>query len=215
MGRKQLLEMQEVLKAIELAMQRRGVPPTIRELASELNGVSTRTVHRYLERLEAKGWIERWHGSRGIRLLRSATPAVETVAIPIVGEVPAGPLLLAEENRESWLRLPRSFVRSGGQRYFLLRVRGDSMNKARVEGARIEDKDLILVRQQASADSGDIVVALIDGEATIKRFQRGPGYVVLKPESSNPSHQPIVADSRLQIQGVVRRVIKSGSTVIE
>ncbi len=215
MGRKPSLELSRVVAAIERAF-RNGAPPTIRELADALGGVSTRTVHRYLDILEDERWIERWPGSRGIRLLRSASANTETVPMPLVGEVPAGPLLLAEENREGWVRVPRSFVRStSAQSYFLLRVRGDSMNRARVEGTRIEDGDLVLVRQQRSADNGEVVVALIDGEATIKRFQRGIGYIVLKPDSTNTMHHPIVGDARLQIQGVVRRVLKHGSELIE
>lgn len=150
-----------------------------------------------------------------MRLLRSGEATSETVSIPLVGEVPAGPLLLAEENHEGWVRVPRSFVRSNAQNYFLLRVRGDSMNRARVVGGRLESGDLVLVRQQRNAENGEVVVALIDGEATIKRFHRGSGYVVLKPDSTNTVHHPIVGDARLQVQGVVRRVLKNGSELIE
>jgi repressor LexA len=215
MGRKQLLEVSQILDAIERTMRETGLPPTIRELARKLGGVSTRTIHRYLEKIEAEGLIERWRGSRGIRLLRSANPHVQTVAVPLVGEAPAGPLMLAEENREGWLRLPKSFLRPPTAPYYLLRVRGDSMNKAKVEGGRIEDGDLVLVRQQPTAVERDVVVALIDGEATIKRLTRGPSYVVLKPESMNPTHRPILATRTLMVQGVVKRVLKRGSTLID
>lgn len=215
MGRKKLLELSDVLKAIERSVQKRGVPPTVRELARDLGGLSTRTVHRYLQALDDESWIERRPGSRGIRQLRSSGMSAETVAVPLVGEVPAGPLLYAEENREGFIRLPRDFIRPSSQKHFLLRVRGDSMNKARVNGTRIDDKDLVLVRQQASAESGDIVVALIDGEATIKRFRKALGYVTLTPESSNPAHRPIIADARMRVQGVVRRVIRRGAQLVE
>lgn len=214
MGRKPALELSRVVAAIERAF-RSGAAPTIRELAHALGGVSTRTVHRYLDLLEQEGWIERWPGSRGMRLLRSRAVTSDTVSIPLVGEVPAGPLLLAEENYEGWVRLPRTFVRAGAQSYYLLRVRGDSMNRARVEGGRIENGDLVLVRQQRNAENGEVVVALVDGETTIKRFHRGAGYIVLKPDSTNRSHQPIIADRRLQIQGVVRRVLNRGSAAFE
>jgi repressor LexA len=89
------------------------------------------------------------------------------------------------------------------------------MNKARVSGEKIEDGDLVLVRQQATANEGDIVVALIDGEATIKRFAKGSGYYVLKPDSSDTTHRPIVVDHDFHIQGVVRRVLKRGSVIID
>jgi repressor LexA len=121
--------------------------------------------------------------------------------------------MLAEENREGYVQLPKKIAPLGAS-YFLLRVRGDSMNRARIEGESIEDGDLVLVRQQAAADPGQIVVALIDGQATIKRFSRGPGYCVLKPESRNPRHQPIVIEDDFRIQGVVKRAFKHGSKII-
>ena len=214
MGRKPILDPKRLLSAIEHEVRSSGNAPTMRDLARKLGGVSTRTIHRYVEKLEQDGWIERGSAGRSVRILRSSAPELETVAVPLVGEAPAGPMMLAEENHEGWLRLPRSFVRPGGA-HFLLRVRGDSMNRARVDGGYIEDKDLVLVRQQPTATPGDIVVAMIDGEATIKRFQRGSGFLVLKPESKNPKHHPIVATTGLQIQGVVKKVLKKGSTVFE
>lgn len=89
------------------------------------------------------------------------------------------------------------------------------MNKAKVAGEKIEDGDLVLVRQQATANDGDIVVALIDGEATIKRFARGSGYYVLKPDSTDTKHRPIVVDRDFHIQGIVVRVLKRGSVIID
>lgn len=89
------------------------------------------------------------------------------------------------------------------------------MNKAKIDTEKIEDGDLVLVRQQATANEGDIVVALIDGEATIKRFAKGSGYYVLKPESTDTTHRPIVVDHDFQIQGMVVRVLKRGSVIID
>ena len=89
------------------------------------------------------------------------------------------------------------------------------MNKATVAGEKIEDGDLVLVRQQATAHDGNIVVALIDGEATIKHFTRGSGYYVLKPNSTNAKHRPIIVDRDFQIQGAVVRVLKRGSVIME
>jgi repressor LexA len=88
------------------------------------------------------------------------------------------------------------------------------MNKAKVNREKIEDGDLILVRQQTTANDGDIVVALIDGEATIKRFARGSGYYVLKPDSTDAKHRPIVLDHDFKIQGLVVRFLKRGSVII-
>ena len=94
-----------------------------------------------------------------------------------------------------------------------MRVRGDSMNLATIEGRSIENGDLVLVRQTPSAETGDIIVALIDGQATIKRLKRGPHYLVLRPDSSNAAHKPFVVD-HLDIQGVVIDVIKNGEAAI-
>jgi repressor LexA len=204
----------EILRAIRNSLVHRGVPPTIEELRSALGVGSTRTVQRYLEWLEEEGDLERWSGARGMRLLRDPDQGMKTRAVPLVGEAPAGPFMLAEENREGWLRLPLEFASPASASYFLLRVRGDSMNRARVGSESIANGDLVLVRQQPTAESGNIVVAWIDGEATLKHFAPGPGYVLLRPESSNPTHQPILVDQDFRILGVVTRVIKKGSELL-
>ncbi len=192
-----------------------GLPPTVEELRKELNVGSSRTVMRYLEQLEESGDIVRWPGSRGIRLRRTLEGGIQTTSVPLVGDVTAGMLSLAEEYVEGWLRLPIAFTQPQSAMFFLLRVNGDSMNKARVEGGTIEDGDLVLVRQQQIANPDDIVVALVDGEVTIKRLRKAPGYYILQPESTNRKHQPIIVNEEFQVQGVVCRVIKKGLSIIE
>lgn len=214
MGRRKVLGKEQVLEAINRWLIEQSVPPTIQELQKLLKVGSTRTVLRYLKWLEEEGDIERWPGARGIRLLRRSTKGIETRAVPLVGEAPAGPLTHVEENREGWVRLPKDFLKPPSAKFFLLRVRGDSMNRAKVAGRRIEDGDLVLVRQQPMADPGEIVVTLIDGEATIKRLLRGQGYYILKPESSNRKHQPIIVEQDFSVQGVVSRVLKKGSELL-
>jgi repressor LexA len=172
---------------------------------------STRTLYRYLRKLEDDGLIERHPGVAGVKLLKSG---VDTNAVPIVGDVQAGSLTLAEQNIVGWLRLPRSMTGPGKQKFFLLRVRGTSMNKAIVGGDTIEDGDLVLVRQQSSANSGDVVVALVDNEATVKRLVVAPGYFILKPESIDERHQPIIVEKNFRVQGKVRRVLKRGSELL-
>jgi repressor LexA len=189
--------------------------PTIEELRRVLGVGSTRTVLRYLSWLEDEGDIERWPGARGLRLRRALGQGLETKAIPLVGQAPAGPFMVAEESREGWLRLPQELLKPPSGNFFLLRVRGSSMDRAVVEGGRIEGGDLVLVRQQVAAEAGDIVVALVDGEATIKRLVRGPSYYLLKPESSNSVHQPILVGEGFQILGVIIRVIKKGSDLLQ
>lgn len=214
MGRKKIFSNEKMLQAINELVLRNGLPPTIEELRDYLGIGSTRTILRYLDWLVEDGTIERWKGARGLRVIRSPHKGLETSAIPIIGEVPAGLFMLAEENLEGWVKLPNDFLRSSGNKYFLLRVRGDSMDRAKLDGVRIEDGDLILVEQQPIANSGDIIVALIDGEATIKRLGEGVGYYLLKPESSNPMHKPILVTQEFRVAGVVRRVFKKGSTLL-
>ena len=211
MGRKKLLTKEVVLRAINQWLIKTGAPPTIEELRNSLGVGSTRTVLRYLKCLEENGDIERWAGARGLRPLRTSNKGLETRAVPLVGVAPAGPFMLAEENLEGWVRLPKEFLRPPTVKFFLLHVRGDSMNRAKVNGILIEDGDLVLVRQQQSADPGAVVVAVVDGEATIKRLERGHGYYVLKPESTNPDHRPIIAIRNLTIAGIVSFVLKKGS----
>jgi repressor LexA len=212
MGRYKSTTRDQVLKAINETLINQGMAPTIEELRRKLGVGSKRTVLRYLKSLEDDGDIERWNGARGLRVLRSGSTNVDTRPVPVVGQAPAGPRMLAEQNVDGWVQLPKKIVRTGSE-YFLLRVRGDSMNRAVVASETIEDGDLVLVRKQTTARNGDIVVALIDGEATIKRLVRAAGYYVLKPQS-NSKHRPIIVDHDFQIQGIVARVLKQGAAII-
>jgi len=214
MGRTKHLTREQVLKALNESFINSGLAPTIEELRKKLGVGSKRTVLRYLKWLEDEGDIERWSGARGVRPLRSDISGVQTRAVPVVGQVPAGPLMVAEQNIDGWVQMPKTIARAGSE-YFLLRVRGNSMNKAKVDGEKIEDGDLVLVRQQATSNDGDIVVALIDGEATIKRFARASGYYVLKPDSTDTKNHPIVVDHDFHTQGAVVRVLKRGSLMID
>lgn len=89
------------------------------------------------------------------------------------------------------------------------------MNRAKVDGQTIDDGDLVLVRQQEKADPGKIIVALVDGEATIKKLIKGTGYYMLKPESTNPKHRPIIVAQDFRVQGIVCRVFKKGGELLE
>lgn len=212
MGRRPVLTPEKVRAALQRLTAIRGEAPSLDDLRRELRVGSTRTLYRYLRKLEDDGLIERHPGVAGVKLLKSG---VDTKAVPIVGDVQAGSLTLAEQNVIGWLRLPKSMTRPAGEKFFLLRVRGTSMNKATVVGDTIDDGDLVLVRQQSSASSGDIVVALVDGEATVKRLVAAPGYFILKPESTDDRHQPIVIEKNFRVQGKVRRVLKKGSELLD
>lgn len=204
----------QVIRAINDWIVERGLPPTVEELRTVLKLGSKRTVQRYLAWLERDGDIQRWPGARGIKLLKSFHPDVETRLIALVGDVTAGSLMLAEENRQGWVQLPKQMLTPASGEFFLLRVHGDSMNQALVHGERIESGDLVVVRQQATAEPGEIIVALVDGEATIKRLVSGSGYYILKPESDK-QYSPIILMEDFQIQGVVTRVLKQATVLLD
>jgi repressor LexA len=214
MGRRPLLTTARVLAALERWTAANGHAPSLEELRRELRVASTRTVFRYLRKLEDEGAIERRPGAPGVKLLKPSKTGLGTRAVAVVGDVRAGTPALAEQNIDCWLRLPKVLAAPASDRFFLLRVRGMSMNRAMVVGETIEDGDLVLVRQQRTASSGDIVVALIDGEATVKRFVAAPGYFFLKPESTDETHQPIMVERDFRILGKVRRVLKKGSELM-
>jgi len=183
----------EVLSGIRLIFAETGYPPTVRELGERLGLRSSCTVQRHLEALERKGFIRRNPTkARTIEITRGLKPVSRSAAdgglisLPVVGTVTAGMPILATENIEDSLALPKTLVPDG--ECFVLKVRGDSMINA-----GLFDGDLAVVKRQESADNGDIVVALIDDEATIKRLYRERRRYRLQPE--NPSMEPIIVDS--------------------
>ena len=187
------------LRALIEHQREKGVPPSIRELQARLGLSSPRSVVQYFEALERAGFIERGSGARNIRILRAphAPDRAETVPVPLIGHVAAGSPILAEQNIDEYIGVDRSLARPP-HRYFLLRICGDSMDRA-----GLNDGDLALVRQQVTATPGERVVALINDAATVKIFRPGAGAVLLEPRSSNPAHKPIVVDEEFRIQGVV------------
>jgi repressor LexA len=215
MARPKLLTKEQVVDALSRWFIRNSVPPTVEELRRFLGVGSTRTVLRYLDALKEEGYIDRWSGARGLRMRKGPASSLETRLVPIVGEAPAGSFMPAEENILGQVQLPKEFLKPPSSKFFLLRVRGDSMNRAKVEGQTVDNGDLVLVRQQERADPGKIVVALVDGEVTIKKLVKKPGYFVLQPESTNPKHRPIIVAQDFRLQGIVCRVFKKGGDLLQ
>lgn len=214
MGRRPILTKEEVLAALQRWTAKHARQPSVDDLRRELGVASTRTVFRYLQMLENDGAIERRPGAPGVKVLKPLDDGVQTRSVPVVGRVPAGTPMLAEENVEGWIRIPATMARPASDRFFLLSVRGTSMNKATVEGGTIDDGDLILVHQLPLPRSNDIVVAVVDGEATVKRLVTAPGYFILRPESNDKSHREIVAGRDLRIAGKVTHVLKKGGHLL-
>jgi len=194
----------EAFRVIRNSILHKGRAPLIRELMKELRYSSPRSVSYVLEKLEAKGYISR--PGRGQIRLKTDLPGTDshaqTVNVPLVGSAPCGTPVFAEENIECTYPVSTALARKP-HRYFLLRATGDSMNEK-----GIQDSNLVLVRQQPTAENGDTVVALIDGQATIKEFHRQSQAVVLKPKSTNKQHQPIILTSDFQILGVVQSILE-------
>lgn len=201
----------KVLDFLRTFMEDRGYPPVLRDICAHLGIKAPKNAAKHLDALERKGFITRTAGAaRAIAIAGAGVKDV--VAVPIVGRVRAGAPHLAIEDVVGHVTLDRGFFNpSAGA--FLLRVEGDSMTVPGGGGATstgIEDGDHVLVRPQKGAENGEVVVAIIDNEATIKRFFRRPGgLIVLRPD--NPSMEPLElkdGDGEVSIVGKVVSVIK-------
>jgi repressor LexA len=212
----------KVLQAIRDSVQKRGYPPSLREIGEAVGLTSTSSVNFQLSALQRKGFLQwdagrartvevrlpdpsaarPWPGrekDKAARMSGIYVPPQDTAYVPLVGRVAAGNPILAEEHVEDVVPLPRHLVGEGT--LFSLQVVGDSMINA-----AIADRDLVVVRQQHDADNGDIVAAMIDGETTVKTFKQSDGHTWLIPH--NPAYAPILGDEAT-ILGRVVAVVRS------
>ncbi len=193
---------QKILAFIEQEIAAKGYPPSVREIGDAVGLKSTSTVHGHLRRLEARGLLRRdAMKPRAMEVCASESGASRFPGIqmiPLVGNVAAGSPILAEEYIEEQIPLPETLLGEG--KHFVLKVHGDSMINA-----GIMDGDFVVVRQQNTANNGEIVVALIDGNATVKRFYRENGHFRLQPE--NNAMLPIITKN-IDIAGKVVTVYR-------
>jgi repressor LexA len=197
------LRQQQIMATIRDRVVRDGYSPSTREI-SESVGLSPSTVSKHLANLEDKGFLRRGSAmSRPIDVRLFLQPAAraskDSVPVPVVGDIAAGTPISAEEHVDDVLNLPRDLTGRGT--VFGLRVRGDSM-----VDAAICDGDIVVVRQQSEAHSGQIVAAMIDGEATVKVYRKRNGHVYLEPR--NPDYQVIDGDEAT-VLGTVVSVLRS------
>lgn len=202
MGKRDITERQrEVLGFIKDYIASNGYPPSLRDICARFGIKGPKNAGKHLEALEKKGFIRR--PSNISRAIEVVDPALRNaVSVPIAGRVRAGSAHLAVEDITGYIALDARFFRCEGA--FVLKVEGESMT-----GAGIDDGDYIVVRPQAWALNGEIVVAIIDNEATVKRFFMEGGVVTLKPE--NPSMEPIRVvggEREVSIAGKVVSVVK-------
>ena len=205
MGNGNITEKQsEILEYIKAQILERGFPPAVREICEAVHLKSTSSVHSHLETLEKNGYIRRDPTKpRAIEILDESFNLTrrEMAQVPIIGRVAAGEPLLAEQNIEDYFPIP--VERLPNNQTFLLRVRGDSM-----VNVGILDGDYILVEQRPTAENGEIVVALVEDGATVKRFFKEDGHYRLQPE--NDAMDPIIVnpDEDFQILGKVFGVFR-------
>lgn len=185
---------QKVLEYIKKQIKDTGYPPSVREICAALGFKSTSSAHQYIWRLAEKGYIDK--GDLKTRAIR-VVGAESTISVPIVGKVAAGEPILATENIEDYMSIGESFFSKDSLKNdnFILKVQGESMIEA-----GINDGDYIIVSKQSTARNGQIVVAMIDGDATVKTFYKENGYIRLQPENS--TMDPIIVKD-CQIVGKV------------
>jgi repressor LexA len=174
---------ERIFAYIQKVVKAKGYPPSVREICEATGLRSTSTVHAHLKRLEKKGLIARDSMKPRAITLSSNLRQAEMVSVPVVGRVTAGIPILASENIEEYISIPNILLGDG--EHYILGVRGDSM-----VDAGILDGDFVIIKKQQDANNGDIVVAMIDDEATVKRFYRENNHIRLQPE--NATMQPII-----------------------
>jgi repressor LexA len=191
----------EILEFIKVQIDKTGYPPTVREIGTALGLHSPSTVHAHLAKLERSGVLRRDPTKpRAIEILVDRAKRVMKPSVPLVGQVAAGTPILAEENIEDQFEIPGVIGADSGD--YALQIRGDSMRDA-----GILEGDYVVVHPAEDADNGQIVVALLEDEATVKRFFRDGDSIRLEPE--NPAYKPIVtteAEILGKVIGVFRKV---------
>lgn len=193
----------EIYDFLKNYTENKGYPPSVREICEAVSLRSTSTVHGHLKRLEKKGMIKRDPSKpRALEIAELSTPKKEMVNIPIIGKITAGLPILATENIEDTFPVPLDYIKHDKE-LFMLRVSGKSMINV-----GINDNDLAIIESNNQATNGDIVVALIDDSATIKRFYKEKDHIRLQPE--NDSMEPIIVDD-CQILGKLVGIFRSFS----
>ena len=185
---KEAIEKQnEIYKFLKVFTENKGYPPSVREICEAVNLRSTSTVHGHLKRLESKGLIKRDPTKpRALEIVGINTNKKEMLNIPIVGKITAGEPILATENIEDSFPIPIDYIKHNNE-LFMLKVTGNSMINA-----GINDGDYAIIEKRQTAQNGEIVVALIENEATIKTFYKEKNHIRLQPENS--SLEPIIVE---------------------
>jgi repressor LexA len=192
----------ELLRTIRNWIIHEGKSPSVRQLMTFLNYKSPNSVDYYIQKLISKGYLNRSErGQLQVNNFENGVFQTNTIDIPIVGAIACGAPILAEENIIDTIPVDTQLIKPPYQ-YFILVAKGNSMNKKGINSG-----DLLLIRQQPTAKNGDIIVALINDEATVKEFNLVGDKIILKPYSTDKSHKAIILSDNLIIQGIVSSVI--------
>ncbi len=192
----------ETVRHIRNAIMHGRKSPSLRELSKVLGYSSPRSANIITDSLINKGYIKR-KSDKSWQILKDIEDnplRVQTVDVPLVGSISCGSPVLAEENIEAYFPISTKLA-DPNNKYYLLRAKGNSMDKK-----GINDKDVLLVKSQQTAENGDIIIALIDDSATVKEFHRTKDAIILKPRSTNKNHQPIILHDDFNVQGVVKHI---------
>ena len=195
----------DAVRSMRSFLMHNGRMPSVRELMSFMKYKYPRSISLLFEQLTRKGILKRKSDGK-VQLVNNNDKIgsnAQTVGVPLLGSVPCGTPNFAEENIVAVYPVSIKLARPP-YKYFLLRARGDSMDKK-----GINDGDLVLVKQQQTAKNGDSVVALIDSESTIKEFHKTDNAIILKPQSKNDDHKAIILTRDFQVQGVVISILPS------
>ncbi len=191
--------MQNIIQYIDDTYSKIGRTPSYREIASKFN-VDCSIISRYVKEMADRGMIKITPGSRGIRTASMDKNDKDNIQIGVIGAIACGTPIYTEENVETYISFPRQFLGSG--KFYILRAVGNSM-----VNAGIEDGDLVIVRQQETAEQGQIVVALINDEATLKRFYRDDKKQMIRLHPENDEMEDMYFES-IAIQGIAVKVLK-------
>jgi repressor LexA len=198
------LKEKKILSKIQKSLDLEGYAPTVRELAEYIGAESPRAAGYYLDQLERKGYIHRTKdSSRNIALItgKEGESLSDVVRVPLVGWTAGGTAIWSEQNIEEWIPVSRRFFKHGGDDIFLVKVKGNSMSP------EIESGDMIIVKKQYTANSGEVVLALIGDDTTVKKYVPREDHILLQP--INPDYEPIlVFPDEVRIQGVIQGVLK-------
>ncbi len=192
-----------ILELIVNSLENMGESPTVRELMEDIGAKSPRTISHHLEQLEKMGYLLRTGDAKRNIIItgKFQNPLKNIMKVPLVGWTAGGSAIFADENILDWIPVSARFFKLPTDEIFLLKVKGNSMSP------NIEDGDVVIVKKQYAADTGDTVVALLEDGTTVKKYLPREDHIVLQP--TNPEHEPIVCfPDELRIQGIVKGVLK-------